>query len=226
MIPERDELVIESLAGPPRRPTEHETWIAGNQRLRATGLASLGAAQVELAANADLASLGPWLARPSASWNGQLDALVRARRDQDLWNLGMRFTVSDPESTAADGSKMGLGGNLVVGMNGAYAARTDRLELAELSVTAPYLQADGSGVVRDLSSHAAVDLKGSLNPDWGSDSQADGSEDRTERTNLRPSPAVAPGGHDRRHCLPSIAWARWKGTSASRSIPWMSSGCD
>ncbi|HEX3450640.1 MAG TPA: hypothetical protein VHS97_20465, partial [Isosphaeraceae bacterium] len=165
--PRRDELVIESFAGPPRRPTEHDTWIAGNQRLRATGLASLGDAQVELAANTDLASLGPWLARPGASWNGQLDALVHARREQDLWNLGLRLTASDPESIAADGSNIGLGGNLVVGMNGAYAARTDRLELAELSVTAPYLQADGSGVIRDLSSQqATVDLKGSLNLDW------------------------------------------------------------
>jgi translocation and assembly module TamB len=92
--------------------------------------------------------------------------LVHARREQELWNLGLRLTASDPESIAADGSNIGLGGNLVVGMNGAYAARTDRLELAELSVTAPYLQADGSGVIRDLSSQAAVDLKGSLNLDW------------------------------------------------------------
>jgi translocation and assembly module TamB len=164
--PQLDELVIESLAGQPRRPTEHETWIAGNQKLRATGLASLGAAQVELAANADLASLGPWLARPSASWKGQLDGLMRARRDQDLWNLGIRLTVSDPASTAADGSKMGLDGNLVVGMNGVYAPRSDRLDLSELSVTAPYVQADGSGVVSDLSSHPSVNLNGSLNPDW------------------------------------------------------------
>ena len=165
--PQLDELVIESLAGQPRRPTEHETWIAGNQRLRATGLASMGAAQVELAANADLASLGPWLARPSAAWKGQLDALVRARRDQDLWNLGLRLTVSDPESTAADGSNLSLEGKIVVSVNGAYAPRTDRLDLAELSATAPYLQVDGSGVVRDITSHADVDLHGSLNPDWG-----------------------------------------------------------
>jgi len=165
--PQRDELVVESLAGQPRRSTEHETWIAGNQRLRATGLGSLGAAQVELAANTDLASLGQWLDPRGPSWNGALDTLVRARRDQDLWNLGMRLTVSNPESTAKDGSKMGLGGNLVVGMNGAYDSRTDRLELAELSVTAPYLQVDGSGVIRDLSSNAVADLKGLLNPDWG-----------------------------------------------------------
>ncbi len=165
--PQQDELVIETLAGKPRRPSEHETWIVGNQKLVVTSIRRPAAAQVELVARADLASLGPWLARPSATWNGQLDALIRARRDQDLWNLGMRFTVTNPESTTRDGSRMGLGGNLVVAMNGAYAPRTDRLELTELSASMPYMQADGSGVVRDLSSHASVDLKGSLNPDWG-----------------------------------------------------------
>ena len=197
--PQQDELVIETLAGKPRRPSEHETWIVGNQKLVVTSIRRPAAAQVELVARADLASLGPWLARPSATWNGQLDALIRARRDQDLWNLGMRFTVTSPESTTRDGSRMGLGGNLVVAMNGAYAPRTDRLELTELSASMPYLQADGSGVVRDLSSHASVDLKGSLEPGLGRASQADGPEGGTERTNLRQRPALAPGGHDRRH---------------------------
>ncbi len=164
--PQRDELVVESLASPPHPPTEHETWITGNQNLRAVGLQSLGAAQIEVAANADLSSLGRWLAPNDAPWGGEIDALARARRDLELWNLGLRLEIRDAERTDGDGSKMGLAGSAVMTANAGYTPKSDRLELTEITLKGPYLEVEGAGVVRGLTSGADVDLKGSLNPDW------------------------------------------------------------
>jgi len=164
--PQRDELVIESTARPPRPPSEHETWIYGDQRLRASGLKSPSVAQVELAANTKLASLGRWLAPQDPPWKGQLSTLVQARRELELWNLGLRLEMHDPERTAVDGSKMGLPGSVTLSLNAGYTPRTDRLELSELSVQAPYLQVEGAGTVRAVTSRAVLDLRGSLNPDW------------------------------------------------------------
>jgi len=115
--PRVDELVVESTAGPPRAPTERDSWLSGNQKVRIKGLKSLGATQIEMAANVDLASIG-------------------------------------------------LGGNVVVGLKANYAPRSDRLELTEMGLRAPYLTVDGAGVIRDLTTRADVDLAGSLNPDW------------------------------------------------------------
>ena len=138
----------------------------GNSKLRASGLKSLGSAQIEVAANADLTSLGRWLSPNDPPWGGQIDALVRARRDQELWNLGLRLELRDAERTAGDGSKMGLAGSVVMTANAGYTPRSDRLEMTELTLKAPYLQVEGAGVVRGLTSRPEVDLKGSLNPDW------------------------------------------------------------
>ena len=164
--PQRDELAVESLASPPHPPTQHETWITGNQTLRASGLKSLGAAQIEVAASADLSSLGRWLSPNDPLWGGWINALAHARRDQELWKLGLRLEIRDAERTAGDGTNMGLAGSVVMTANGGYTPSNDRLELTELTLKAPYLQAEGAGVVRDLTGRTDLDLKGSLNPDW------------------------------------------------------------
>ncbi|MFI5454421.1 MAG: hypothetical protein ACHRXM_03135 [Isosphaerales bacterium] len=164
--PRIDELVVESTAGRPRAPTERDSWLSGNQRVRINGLKSLGATQIEVAANVDLASIGGFLSPNTKEWNGQLDTLVRARPDGDLWNLGVRLELHDPARTAGPGSRAALGGNVVLGLKANYAPRSDRLELTELGLRAPYLKVDGAGVVRDLTTRADVDLAGSLNPDW------------------------------------------------------------
>ena len=162
----QDELFVASLSSPPRPPTEFETWITGNQELHASGLKSPGKAQIDFAAQADLSSIGRWLAPKDPPWGGQVDALVRARRDQELWNLGLKLEVHDAERTALDGSKMGVPGSMVVAANGGYESRSDRLQLTELTLKAPYLQLEGAGSVHDVTVQPRLDLKGSLNPDW------------------------------------------------------------
>ncbi len=164
--PQRDELAVASLARPPHPPTQYETWITGNQTLRASGLTSLGAAQIEVAANADLSSLGRWFAPKDPPWGGRIDALARAVRDRELWNFGLRVEIRDAERTAGDGSKMGIAGSALMTANAGYTPRSDQLQLTEITLKAPYLQVEGAGVVRDLASRADVDLKGSLSPDW------------------------------------------------------------
>jgi translocation and assembly module TamB len=162
----RDELAIASLASPPRPPNQNETWITGDQTVRASGLKSVGAAQIEVAANADLSSLGRWLSPRGPTWGGRIDALARARRDRELWNLGLRVEIRDGERAAGDGSKFGLAGSAVMTANAGYTPKSDRLDVTELTLKAPYVQVEGSGVVRGLTSRADVDLNGSLNPDW------------------------------------------------------------
>ena len=54
--------------------------------------------------------------------------------------------IRDAERTADDGSKMGVPGSVVMTANAGYAPRSDRLELTELTLKAPYLQVEGAGV--------------------------------------------------------------------------------
>ena len=61
---------------------------------------------------------------------------------------------------------MGLSGNALVTVNAGYTPRSDLLEVTELTVKAPNIQVDGSGVVRDLTRGPQLDLKGSLDLDW------------------------------------------------------------
>ncbi len=85
--PASDELVVESIA-PREGARESTAWITGSQKARLTGLRSLGAAQIEATVNADLISISRLLAPQDQAWTGRIDALVQARRDRDLWNLG------------------------------------------------------------------------------------------------------------------------------------------
>ncbi len=162
----RDQLIVESLSGPPHAPNEHETWITGHQKLTASGLYALGQAQIEVVASADLASLGRLLSADEFPWEGQMNALVRARRDQELWNLGLRLELNEAAGAARDGSKFNVLESVVLTANAGYAPRSDRLDLSELTLKSPYIQVDGAGAVHDLTTRASVDLKGSLNPNW------------------------------------------------------------
>jgi translocation and assembly module TamB len=162
----RDQLLIESIANHLRPAAENETWIKGNQSLRASGLKSLGAAQAELAANGGLKSLGQWLAPGDSPWGGEYEALVRARRDRDAWDLGARLELRDPERAAGDLPKMGLSGDVSLAANAVYTTHSDLLEMTELTLKAPNLQVEGAGKVRRLTSRADIDLKGSLDLDW------------------------------------------------------------
>ena len=108
--PHVDELTVESTPDPSRAPTERDTWLSGHQRLRINGLKSLGATQIEAAANVDLSSIGSLLAPNEQTWHGQLDTSVRARPDRDLWNLGIRLELHDLTRTAGPGSRIGIRG--------------------------------------------------------------------------------------------------------------------
>jgi len=152
--PQGDELVVESMRGRPRAPTGQGSWLSGNQKVRLSGMKSLGATQIELAANVDLESIGSLLAPDEQKWNGQLDTVVRARADGDLWSLGIRVELHDPLRSAGPGSPVGLAGNVVLGMKANYTPRSDRLELTELGLRAPYVALDGAGAVRDLTTRA------------------------------------------------------------------------
>ncbi len=164
--PNGDELTVESTPDRSRVATERDSWVSGHQRVRINGLKSMGAAQIEAAANVDLASIGDWLAPKEQKWHGQLDALVRARSDRDLWNLGLQLKLHDLAPTTGTGSGMGFEGDVVLGLKANYARRSDRLEITELGLRAPCLTAQGDGVVRDLTTRGELDLKGSLDPDW------------------------------------------------------------
>ena len=43
----------------------------------------------------DIAPIQHWLRPDERPWTGQLDTLIRARREKDLWNLGLRLELRD-----------------------------------------------------------------------------------------------------------------------------------
>jgi translocation and assembly module TamB len=161
-----DVLVVESAARPPEKRSGTDTWISGKQVLQVSGVQSLGAAQIEASAQFDLGSISPVLPTSDQKWSGQLDALLRARRDRDLWNLGLRVELNDAARLAGDGTRVSLGGDVDFGLTASYAPRSGLLNVTEMGLKAPYVQVDGAGSVRDLTGRPAVDLAGSINLDW------------------------------------------------------------
>jgi translocation and assembly module TamB len=164
--PGRDELVLESVANPPGDARETDTWIAGNQRARVTGLKALGATEIEASANGDLQSISRLLALKESKWTGALAARVQARCDHDVWSLGARVELSELAQLLQDGTRHEVAGKTEVGVKANYAPRSDRLDLIELKFTSPYALIEGSGTVVDLTSRPNLDLAGTLNPDW------------------------------------------------------------
>ena len=164
-----DELTVES-APPSPMPggvnVEPGAWIDGDQKLRISGLRSWPATEVEAAAKMDLASVGRLLSPEDQAWSGQLDALVRARPDQDLWNLGVRLDLHDPGQITKGASRFKINGDLTLRMTANYAPRLDRLELTEMGLKAPYVQLDGAGSVSHVTELPELDLKGMLGLDW------------------------------------------------------------
>jgi translocation and assembly module TamB len=154
-----DELVIESTTSP-------SSTITGRQTAQISGLKTLGVTRAEASLTTDMAPIHHWLRPNERPWTGQLDTLIRARREKDLWNLGLRLELRDLARLSTDDSPVGLGGNVVVGLSATYAPLSDRLELTEMGVKAPYVQIEGSGTVGDVTSHPRIDLKGLLSPDW------------------------------------------------------------
>jgi translocation and assembly module TamB len=164
-----DELTVES-APPSPLPggvnVEPGAWIDGDQKLRISGLRSWPATEVEAAAKMDLASVGRLLSPEDQAWSGQLDALVRARPDQDLWNLGVRLDLHDPGQITKGASRFKINGDLTLRMTANFAPGLDRLELTEMGLKAPYLQLDGAGSVSHVTGLPELDLKGMLGLDW------------------------------------------------------------
>jgi hypothetical protein len=58
-------------------------------------------------------------------------------------------------------------GDITVGATASYHPHSDRIDLTELAVKLPYVQVEGAGAIRKLAGAAQLDLKGTLNPDWG-----------------------------------------------------------
>jgi len=195
-----DELVIESTTSP-------LSTITGRQTAQISGLKTLGATRAEVSVTTDIAPIYHWLRPDERPWTGQLDTLIRARREKDLWNLGLRVELRDLARLSTDDAPVGLGGNVVFGLNATYAPRSDRLELSEMGVKAPYVQIEGSGSVGDLTSLPRVDFKGSLSPDWAK------LNDLLARK-IEPNARLAgrPRGWRLAGTIPSLTAASWPGS--------------
>ena len=114
----------------------------------------------------ELASLGRLLAPEDQAWSGQLDALVRARPDRDLWNLGLRLDLHDPAQITKGSPRFKIDGDVTLGVKASYAPGLDRLELTEIGLKAPYLELDGAGSIQHLTGDPELDLRGMLGLDW------------------------------------------------------------
>ncbi len=127
-----------------------------------SGLKSPGSARIEATAKTEVTAISRWLAPSGPHWTGRLDSVAKADRDGDFWNVGVRV---DLRELAQDGGQR-LEGDLALALTGRYAAKSDRLDLTDMSLHAPYIAADGAGMVRGLTAEPEVDLKGTLAPDW------------------------------------------------------------
>ena len=85
--------------------------IAGNQKVRITGLRTLGAAQIEAAAKADLAPIGPAL--PALIETGVVSSTpCRPGPIATCGTSAFGSTVRDPARINRDGSRLGIGGDV------------------------------------------------------------------------------------------------------------------
>ncbi len=155
----------------------------------------------------DIAPIQHWLRPDDHPWTGQLDTLIRARRDKDLWNLGLRLELRDLARWSREDAPVRLGGNVVVGLNATYTPRSDRLELSEVGVTAPYVRIEGSGSVADFTSRPRVDLKGAFSPDWAKLNEL-------LARKIEPNARIAgrPRGWHLAGTIPSLTTAAWPGS--------------
>jgi translocation and assembly module TamB len=164
-----DVLTVES--APPSPPGGEEagqgTWIAGDQKVKISGLRAWPATQVEAAAKLDLASAGRLLATEEI-WTGQVDALVRVRPDRELWNLGARLDLHEPGllRSRKGSPRFKIDGDVSLTANANYTPALDKLDVIEMGLTAPYVQLDGAGSILNLAKAPELDLKGMLGPDW------------------------------------------------------------
>jgi translocation and assembly module TamB len=144
------------------------TWIAGDQKVKISGLRAWPATHVEAAAKLDLASAGRLLAPEQETWTGQLDALVRVRPDRELWNLGARVDLHEPGllRSGTGSPPFKLDGDMSLTVNANYTPALDKLDVIEMGLTAPYVQLDGAGSVMNLAQAPELDLKGMLGLDW------------------------------------------------------------
>ena len=163
-----DVLTIESVprALAPGAAAEHDTWIAGDQKVRISGLRSWPAAELEAAAKVDLDSASWLLADEEDAFCGGLDALVRIRPDQDVWNVGIRLDLHDPGYTTKGSPRFTIDGDVTLAVTANYAPGFDRMDFAEFGMKAPYMQLNGAGSVSKLSDIPELDLKGTLGLDW------------------------------------------------------------
>jgi translocation and assembly module TamB len=161
--PASDELIVESASQP---PAGQGKWIGGDQKIRISGFSSWPATEIEAVAKMDLQSVGGLLAPADQAWSGQLDALVRARPDRDLWNLGLRLDFHDPAQISRGARRFKIDGDVALRMKASYAPALDRLELTEMGLKAPFVELDGAGSVQHVTGDPEMDLRGMLGLDW------------------------------------------------------------
>jgi hypothetical protein len=100
-----------------------------------------------------------------AAWNVEGgDDLWTARQLELSAPLKSRASDDSVSSTAERGDP--LGGNLGLALQARYAPPSERIEIAALSLNAPFAQLDASGSIDSLRTAPRVDLKGYLKPDW------------------------------------------------------------
>ncbi len=167
------------------------TWIAGDQKVRDQRRASWPATEIEAAAKMDLASLGRLLSPEEQAWSGQLDALVRARPDRDLWNLGLRLDFHDPGQITKGAARFKIDGDVTLGVKATYAPGADRLELTEMGLKAPFVQLDGAGSMSARDGFAGARPERNARCRLAGDRRATGQEGRARRADHRQFAAVA-----------------------------------
>jgi translocation and assembly module TamB len=164
--PASDELTVESAPQVRGLQARQGTWIAGDQKIKVSGLSSWPPAEIEAVAKMELASLGRLLAPEDQSWSGQLDALVRARPDRDLWNLGLRLDFHDAAQISKGARRFKIDGDVTLALKASYTPGVDRIELTEMGLKAPYFELDGAGSVQHVTDDPELDLHGMLELDW------------------------------------------------------------
>ena len=105
-------------------------------------------------------------------WNGRSMLWCAPVALVERWDLGTRLDLRGLEAASGEWPAGGPAGNVALAMNGVYTPSADLLEMTELTVKAPNIQAQGAGTMGQLTSRPKVELKGSLDLDWAAISKA------------------------------------------------------
>ncbi len=153
----RNELVLMPLAS---GDASKSISLADNG-LRVSGLGKAGALRAEGGFIGDVASLLKVIAPQAGDWGGTWTAHATAQSGEDGIQIGAKIAVRDLAAPSGRNE-----GPIGASLKALLRNDTDRLDLAELTLTSPYATLDVSGRLSDLGGRRLADLRGTLSPDW------------------------------------------------------------